>query len=277
MSNRKRRSSAVFERKLKEKRARNSDPAKRATSRVRNAAANAKRKLENLASVTSPRYGRYRAAKAEAKRASYVTQLNAQRDALREQAKGAKKGSFSRKALYAEAAQIKRQITRLEKLEDPTKYQLEITKAKQRLNDDSKSPAARKNAIFNFQLNRALDEQGTPLFGDSKTARANALAFLNAYKQDWQGEDPSQRLQLILKASGKRTLQEAYEDFMNSEADVNGEVMTWHKFVATWIGISYDNVDTTSPDWQAHIEQMFAALDSPEQDAISEAWARFKG
>jgi hypothetical protein len=276
MPNRKRRSSAVFERKLKEKRARNNDTTKRAASRVRNAA-NAKRKPENLASVTSPRYGRYRAAKANAARADYISKLNAQRDALREQAKAAKKGTFSRKALYAEAAQIKRQITRLEKLEDPTKYQLEITKAKQRLNDDSKSPAARKNAIFNFQLNRALDEQGTPLFGDSKTARANALAFLNAYKQDWQGEDPSQRLQLILKASGKRTLQEAYEDFMKSETDVGGEVMTWHTFVARWIGISYDNVDTTSTDWQAHIEQAFAALDSPEQDAISEAWARFKG
>ena len=276
MSKRKRRSSAEFERRLKEKRGRNSAPVRRAQKRERNGV-NAPRKLENLKSTASPHYGRYRTAKAEAQRSSYVRQLNEQRNALREQAKNSKKGSFSRKALYAEAAQIKRQIMRLEKLEDPTKYQLEITKAKQRLSDDSKVPAARKNAIFNFQLNQALDEQGTPIFGDSKTSRANALAFLNAYKQDWQGEDPSQRLQIILKASGKRTLQEAYEEFMKSECDVSGEVMTWHTFVARWLGIDYDNVDTTATDWQARIEQAFAALDSPEQDAISEAWARFKG
>lgn len=44
-------------------------------------------------------------------------------------------------------------------------------------------------------------------------------------------------------------------------------------FVADYLGIQYDEVDTTSPAWNHMINETFDGLDSPTQKAIAVAYA----
>lgn len=127
----------------------------------------------------------------------------------------------------------------------------------------------RSNAIFAEQLKIAADRGETLFFGKGDAARAQALQFFNYYKPEWQGEPGDRYAAILVKHPGK-TLYDLYNE-MFEDSEATGQ--SWWEFVAEWLGLDYDNIDTTSVAWQSSVESEFAALDSPQQDAISAAWA----
>lgn len=197
---------------------------------------------------------------------------------LRKQAKNENLRAEERKKLQQEARNITKRADRLT-ARGKSDEQVRAAIGTQALKLDASreyTAQTRRNAMFRYEVNRARDEQPTRTFGaDGAQARMNVTAFIIAYKRDWQGEDPRNRLEAIAKRE-KMDLYTLYDQFMNSEKQVGDEVMTYHEFLARKMNTDTSNVDTSDPVWQASIEQEFRSLGSPQQQAISAAWAAYK-
>lgn len=193
---------------------------------------------------------------------------------LRKQAKSVEGTHVSdkayRKRLQAEARNITKRAERLT-ARGKTSKQIDklIAAQTEKLATSSKKVAGvRSNAIFANEMRRAMDRQDTLTFGSGDTARSKILQFFNYYKRDWQSTE-GDRFDNVLRAHPGKTLQELYEDMLEQDDDGN----SWYTHVADWLGLDYDNIDTTSAEWQARIDSEFAALDSPTQAEISRTWA----
>lgn len=199
-------------------------------------------------------------------------------ESLRKQAKNKNLRAEERKKLQQEARNITKRADRLTargKSDEQVRESIAIQTLKL---EGSREYTAqmRRNAMFRYEVNRARDEQPTSTFGeDGAQARMNVTAFISAYKRDWQGEDPRNRLEAIAKRE-HMDLYTLYDQFMNSEKQVGDEVLTYHEFLARKMSIGTSNVDTRDPVWQASVEQSYRSLSSPQQQAISAAWAAYK-
>lgn len=148
---------------------------------------------------------------------------------------------------------------------------------------DPKGLARRQDAFFTYNFNLAADKEKNFLFPDDGKRKAKGLfsraqtqRFLSFYYDDWKGLAPSERFAAIKAAHGGASLMDLYEAAFEGTRDVNGIYMTWWEFVADWVGIDYDNVDTSNAAWQSMIDSEYAALDVSEQWAISKAWGSYK-
>lgn len=197
---------------------------------------------------------------------------------LRKQAKNKNLRSEERKKLQQEARNITKRADRLT-ARGKTAEQIRenISSQNMRLEGSREYTAQlRRNAMFRYEFNRARDAQPNSTFGeDGAQARMNATAFIIAYKRDWQGSDPRNRLEAIASRE-HMDLYMLYYQFMNSAKQVGDEVLTYHEFLARKMSISTSDVDTRDPVWQASIEQSYRELTSPQQEAISAAWAAYK-
>ena len=130
--------------------------------------------------------------------------------------------------------------------------------------------AGRSAAIVRFQMNMAADKKRTQLFGPGKVGRAKMIAFFNYYKQDYQASPGVDRLAAIIAANPGKTLQQLLSEALGS-AGTKGKP-SFQEYVAIYLGIDYTEVDKTDSAWLGHMDQVFAGLDSPIQDDITQSY-----
>ena len=141
----------------------------------------------------------------------------------------------------------------------------------QRLLDLNEAPTRQRNRnlFIQSEMRRAMDKQQT-IFGAPVEGRVKVKTFFMIYQRDWQSSESPNRYESILAAHPGLDLWDLYSRALDADMKKGG--VTFEMFVADYLGIQYDEVDTTSPAWNHMINEKFDSLDSPTQKAIAVAY-----
>lgn len=118
----------------------------------------------------------------------------------------------------------------------------------------------RSNRLTEWELARARSGDETALFskGIFKGADSSSVvsAFYMAYKPAWEGaESVADRNNLILRAAGKTSLREVFEDWYTGE----DRVVSAYK---TFSGANYADIDTDDPEFRDKMMEDYSSWDS---------------